>query len=189
MTSTWNRNTNMQPSTALHCRSGHTVTESLSLKAAELSSPDPLVVGAPFHVNANACMRTLRVAAPLSSAARRQGRQAACSAADDRMSADDEERQQRPVRGDAQSRAQRKEAKRSAKAERKEARVAPLEASYKPCGLCSGAHPLLIRCKIDASGAWYMVCGKCWKTVSGGVTDGDSAHPHYVYGGLWKAKK
>jgi hypothetical protein len=162
----------------------------------QLPRQTPLVVGAPFHVNANACMRTLRVAAPLSSAARRQGRQAACSAADDRMSADiagsksdDEDRQQRPVRGDAQSRAQRKEAKRSAKAERKEARAAPLEASYKPCGLCSGAHPLLIRCKIDASGAWYMVCGKCWKTVSGGVTDGDSDHPHYVYGGLWKAKK
>lgn len=31
-----------------------------------------------------------------------------------------------------------------------------------------------------------MVCGKCWKTVSGGVVDGDNDHPYYRYGGLWK---
>ena len=24
-----------------------------------------------------------------------------------------------------------------------------------------------------------MVCGKCWKTVSGGVVDGDDDHPDY----------
>ena len=87
------------------------------------------------------------------------------------------------------SKALRKEAKAAAKADRKAARAAPIEASYKPCHLCVGAHPLLIRCRIDASGAWCMVCGKCWKKVSGGVTDGDAAHPHYAYGGLWKAKR
>ena len=31
-----------------------------------------------------------------------------------------------------------------------------------------------------------MVCGRCWKDVSGGVPDGDASHPHYQYGGLWK---
>jgi hypothetical protein len=32
-----------------------------------------------------------------------------------------------------------------------------------------------------------MVCGKCWKDVSGGgVVDGDATHPYYQYGGLWK---
>jgi len=91
--------------------------------------------------------------------------------------------------GDALRKALRREAKAAAKAERKAARAAPLEASFKPCHLCAGAHPLLIRCRIDAAGLWRMVCGKCWKTVSGGVTDGDAAHPHYVYGGLWKAKR
>jgi len=94
-----------------------------------------------------------------------------------------------PSRGDAESKALRKEAKAAAKAERKASRAAPVEASFKPCHLCAGAHPLLIRCRIDAAGLWRMVCGKCWKTVSGGVTDGDAAHPHYVYGGLWKAKR
>ena len=98
------------------------------------------------------------------------------------------DKEHRPVRGDAQSKALRKEVKAATKAEAKAAREAPLEARYKPCHLCQGAHPLLIRCRIDASGAWHMVCGRCWKTVSGGVTNGDAAHPHYVYGGLWKAK-
>ena len=38
----------------------------------------------------------------------------------------------------------------------------------------------------DETKAWRMVCGKCWRGVSGGVVDGDKAHPHYRYGGLWK---
>jgi hypothetical protein len=31
-----------------------------------------------------------------------------------------------------------------------------------------------------------QVCGRCWQGVSGGVVDGDAAHPHYRYGGLWR---
>lgn len=27
-----------------------------------------------------------------------------------------------------------------------------------------------------------MVCGKCWRGVSGGVVDGDANHPHYRRG-------
>ena len=34
-----------------------------------------------------------------------------------------------------------------------------------------------------------MVCGKCWNSVSGGVVDGDTAHPYYKYGGLWKNRR
>ena len=34
-----------------------------------------------------------------------------------------------------------------------------------------------------------MVCGKCWRDVSGGVVDGDDAHPFYRYGGLWKNRR
>lgn len=33
-----------------------------------------------------------------------------------------------------------------------------------------------------------MACGTCWRKASGGVSDGDAAHPHYCYGGLWKNK-
>jgi hypothetical protein len=38
----------------------------------------------------------------------------------------------------------------------------------------------------DGTQQWRMVCGRCWRTVSGGVADGDAQHPHYRYGGLWK---
>jgi len=38
----------------------------------------------------------------------------------------------------------------------------------------------------DGTRQWRMVCGRCWRNVSGGVADGDSQHPHYRYGGLWK---
>lgn len=84
--------------------------------------------------------------------------------------------------------AARKAAKKRAKAERRakrEGRADP-ERGQKCCGVCGSLVDLLIRCVIDESGAWKMVCGKCWKSVSGGVVDGDEAHPHYRYGGLWK---
>lgn len=38
---------------------------------------------------------------------------------------------------------------------------------------------LPVRCQIDKTETWHMVCGKCWRTVSGGVVDGDDAHPDY----------
>ena len=43
--------------------------------------------------------------------------------------------------------------------------------------MCKKDKDLLIRCMIDDTNKWYMVCGKCWKNVSGGVVDGDSNHP------------
>jgi hypothetical protein len=91
--------------------------------------------------------------------------------------------------GGEAARAARKGARRAAKAAAAAARAAPAEASFRPCHLCAGAHPLLVRCRMDASGAWRFVCGRCWVTVSGGGTDGDAAHPHYRYGGEWRAFK
>ena len=60
--------------------------------------------------------------------------------------------------------------------------------ALKKCDLCQKEKSLLVRCMIDEKRKWHMVCGKCWKDVSGGVVDGDSQHPHYRYGGLWKQK-
>lgn len=84
-----------------------------------------------------------------------------------------------------------KELKKQRKKEAKRAKRAKREGkdlSLKPCDLCHRDRDLLIRCQIDTSLNWFMVCGKCWKDVSGGVADGDAAHPHYRYGGLWKAR-
>merc|ERR1712192_34749 len=52
---------------------------------------------------------------------------------------------------------------------------------------CQRSVDLLVRCQTDESnGQWLLVCGKCWRLVSGGVADGDAQHPGYRYGGLWK---
>uniref|UniRef100_A0A7S3XWB4 Uncharacterized protein n=1 Tax=Heterosigma akashiwo TaxID=2829 RepID=A0A7S3XWB4_HETAK len=85
-----------------------------------------------------------------------------------------------------------KEMKKLRKKQMKEEKKAKREGKslkLKPCELCEKPKDLLIRCTIDESGQWRMVCGKCWNDVSGGVTDGDADHPHYRYGGLWKARK
>lgn len=86
------------------------------------------------------------------------------------------------------SNAGRKAARKAAKLERRLKRqgLSDGSATQKPCDLCSASSDLLIRCTIDETQAWKMVCGRCWKGVSGGVTDGDAAHPHYRYGGIWK---
>lgn len=81
----------------------------------------------------------------------------------------------------------RKAAKKAAKAERRAKRQGTLDYhGQKDCDVCGKSVDLLIRCTIDVSGQWKMVCGKCWHGVSGGVVDGDAQHPHYRYGGLWK---
>lgn len=59
-------------------------------------------------------------------------------------------------------------------------------AGQKECSLCIKPVDVLIRCQIDASMKWKMVCNDCWPSVSGGVADGDASHPHYKYGGLWR---
>ncbi|KAF2155234.1 hypothetical protein K461DRAFT_266533 [Myriangium duriaei CBS 260.36] len=69
------------------------------------------------------------------------------------------------------------------------ARSSSPSAHRKPCTLCHTPRDVLIRCQIDDTGTWHMVCpGKCWQDVSGGVDDGDAAHPNYRYGGAWKNK-
>lgn len=84
--------------------------------------------------------------------------------------------------------AARKAAKKSQKAATRAKREgnAPEATGQKPCGVCERGRDLLIRCQTDESKVWRMVCGKCWRDVSGGMVDGDGKHPHYRYGGLWK---
>eukprot|EP00557_Chaetoceros_sp_GSL56_P007938 CAMPEP_0176489626 /NCGR_PEP_ID=MMETSP0200_2-20121128/7398_1 /TAXON_ID=947934 /ORGANISM="Chaetoceros sp., Strain GSL56" /LENGTH=240 /DNA_ID=CAMNT_0017886799 /DNA_START=259 /DNA_END=978 /DNA_ORIENTATION=- len=50
-------------------------------------------------------------------------------------------------------------------------------AGQKQCDMCGKNVDLLIRCTYEESLQWRMVCGKCWKVASGGVVDGDAAHP------------
>lgn len=82
----------------------------------------------------------------------------------------------------------RKDARKASKALKRLQREgkAPTSAGQKPCTRCAKGSDLLVRCQIDQGGTWHLVCGKCWKEVSGGVVDGDEKHPHYRYGGLWK---
>lgn len=80
----------------------------------------------------------------------------------------------------------RKLRKKEAKAHKRARRTGEV-LNLKPCNLCQRDRDLLVRCQIDNTLKWYMVCGRCWKDVSGGVVDGDAVHPHYRYGGLWKA--
>ena len=79
-----------------------------------------------------------------------------------------------------------KKAKKAARRAQREGRSDDPTLGQKKCDVCDKSVDLLIRCTTDASGAWRMVCGKCWHTVSGGVVDGSPDHPHYRYGGLWK---
>ena len=86
----------------------------------------------------------------------------------------------------------RKQHKEAVKAQKRERRLkrmgqAPSDVGRKPCDLCGKRVDLLIRCTVDETQQFKMVCGKCWPSVSGGVPDGVSqTHPHYRYGGLWK---
>lgn len=82
----------------------------------------------------------------------------------------------------------RKQRRKEVKAERRRKREGNADPNVgrKPCTVCSKQSDLLVRCMIDESRDWNMVCGRCWKDVSGGVVDGDIAHPFYRYGGLWK---
>ena len=95
-------------------------------------------------------------------------------------------------------REQRKAAKKAAKAEKRakrgggdgiDAKGGLADDGRKACDGCGARVDLLIRCQTDATRAWTMRCGKCWKVASGGVPDGDADHPHYRYGGLWKNRR
>lgn len=92
----------------------------------------------------------------------------------------------------AQRKAQRKAETKAKKAERRAQRQGrgDPKSGQKTCDMCGKSVDLLIRCVYEEGQIdWKMVCGKCWKTASGGVVDGDSNHPHYRYGGLWKNRR
>lgn len=62
----------------------------------------------------------------------------------------------------------------------------------KLCTLCNTPRHVLVRCQIDETGIWHLVCpGTCWRSVSGGEEDAkglENEYPHYRYGGMWKNK-
>ena len=82
----------------------------------------------------------------------------------------------------------RKERKKQMKKERRAQREGNHDKSVgrKDCDTCKTSSDLLVRCRIDATKSWNLICGSCWNKYSGGVPDGDLKHPYYVYGGLWK---
>lgn len=94
-----------------------------------------------------------------------------------------------PTAPEDDAKAARKARKKELKAQRRAVREGRADVGQKPCDLCGKDVNLLIRCRIDSTLAWHMVCGKCWQDVSGGVVDGDAQHPYYQYGGLWKNRK
>lgn len=87
---------------------------------------------------------------------------------------------------------QRKALKKAKKAERRAQREGHGDpcAGQKSCDMCGKSVDLLVRCMYEEGQLdWKMVCGKCWNTASGGVVDGDTNHPYYRYGGLWKNRR
>ena len=85
----------------------------------------------------------------------------------------------------------RKAQKKAAKAARRAKREgrASVDTGRKACDKCLRSVDMLIRCRVDETRAWKMVCGRCWKSVSGGTRDGDKDYPFYQYGGLWRNRK
>ena len=92
----------------------------------------------------------------------------------------------------------RKAAKKAVKAEKRAKRAGAsgdgedgsgVADGSKACDSCDESVHLLLRCQVDSTKTWKMVCGRCWKVASGGVPDGDADHPHYKYGGLWKNRR
>lgn len=79
---------------------------------------------------------------------------------------------ERQLSGDARK-AARAARKRAAKEQKRNGST-----GRKSCGKCSKAEcELLIRCASNEWSGWQLVCGSCWKTVSGGVADADPEHP------------
>ena len=84
----------------------------------------------------------------------------------------------------------RKLARKNRKLAAKEQKQAKRQSGRKSCERCEKQEcEVLIRCSCKEWQGWRLVCGKCWKDVSGGVPDGDLDHPDYRYGGLWRYRK
>lgn len=124
----------------------------------------------------------------LKSASNKSERSGAAAESADQGMCSDESGDAPTGEDDIDARTARKDSKKAAKAEKRAKREgrAPATTGQKLCDVCASGVDLLVRCRIDATRDWKLVCGKCWKDVSGGIADGDAAHPHYRYGGLWK---
>ncbi len=77
------------------------------------------------------------------------------------------------------------EAKRARKKKSRE-RKGDADAAMKPCDACARKRDVLVRCRSSNASEWRMLCGKCWRDVSGGVVDGTPDNEGYAYGGMWK---
>ncbi|PRP88447.1 hypothetical protein PROFUN_03164 [Planoprotostelium fungivorum] len=89
-----------------------------------------------------------------------------------------------------QEKRDRKKAAREAKKSNRQGSDSSVEASRKPCDLCHEKRDVLVRCMIDDSEQWKLICTKgCWQKVSGGQVDGVKEKEHYRYGGMWKNHK
>ncbi|CAJ1437065.1 unnamed protein product [Effrenium voratum] len=95
--------------------------------------------------------------------------------AEENPGADTEESQDE---SEPDARTARKQRKAALKAERRARRAQSPEekaaAKRKPCSLCTRRVDLLVRCQMDISQKWHMLCGRCWRDASGGVPDGDA---------------
>mmetsp|Transcript_22240 Transcript_22240/g.33386 ORF Transcript_22240/g.33386 Transcript_22240/m.33386 type:complete len:260 (-) Transcript_22240:57-836(-) len=171
------------------------LSSALSLEQAEISTTSSGMIGTPpleIHgIIADCSTDELHVSCQADEIAEvaleGAGNDTTCSGIDD--DGDDDASSSPIVEYSAKQ--ERKLAKKLAKAKRRAQREGRGDPSVgrKSCDVCSKSVDLLIRCTIDQTQNWNMVCGSCWKNVSGGVVDGDAAHPYYRYGGLWKNRK
>ncbi len=91
----------------------------------------------------------------------------------------------------------RKDEKRQHKQSVKEAKKAvragelgSIAATRKACDICERLCDLLVRCQVDETCQWKMVCVKgCWQAASGNQVDGTKEKPFYRYGGVWKNRR
>ena len=97
--------------------------------------------------------------------------------------------EQKSMSKEKEDRALRKQRAKESKRQRRLKREgkAGSEDGNKDCEKCGKSSQVLIRCQYDETKLWRLVCGTCWREVSGGVPDGRGEEfPFYRYGGLWK---
>ena len=97
---------------------------------------------------------------------------------------EDEEAKKKKEEDRALRKQRAKESKRQKRLKREG--MARGEEGNKGCEACGKSSEVLIRCQYDETRQWRLVCGSCWRRVSGGVPDGAENFPFYRYGGLWK---
>lgn len=81
---------------------------------------------------------------------------------------------------DEASKVERKAAKKAVKGAKRLQRAGLDEfLGRKQCTVCSRSVDLLVRCQMDATRQYHMLCGRCWAKASGGRVDGTPETPYY----------